>query len=271
MELRRTSSTILFGLPLYDIRVGNRWSDPARGIVAIGIYARGVFACGVQACGIVSFGVLSVGVVSLGTIALGLLSGGVLAAGLFGAGGVVAVAPYAAGVVAIGYYACGVTALGAHVSSASQNIPHGRTPPAIFWILNAAAVSVPIIGHFISRRGLRETECEKWRGRQDTPLSPDELSKLKSFLHFEAALAVVVGLVTIVSFVSAAQEKIDFTFAFKVLYWSLLLLLISLLAGRCPRCGLSFLAFGGVIPPPSICLRCKAKLRRHPGINRPRY
>lgn len=117
---RRTSTTRLLGLPLYDIYIPapseefkSIDSATAKGILAVGLSAKGIVAIGVLARGIFTLGVGSFGVVSVGVGTVGLLlAGGVASCSLLVAVGVLAVAPYAYGVLAIGYVAAGVLAIG---------------------------------------------------------------------------------------------------------------------------------------------------------------
>jgi hypothetical protein len=109
--VRRRSSTIIMGLPLYEIAKGPdpdrgesrgharavfAIGDKATGIVAIGGIARGVVAIGGGAIGIVSVGGGAIGGLAVGGAALGLIAIGGMAIGLIAAGG-----------GAIGYYAYG--------------------------------------------------------------------------------------------------------------------------------------------------------------------
>jgi hypothetical protein len=100
LEIRKTSSVHLFGLPLYDIAIGGAHPQRARGIVAIGQVATGVIAIGPVACGFVAIGAVSLGVFAVGAVTLGALAAGAVALG----GDV-------AGAVAIGYHAVGAVLL----------------------------------------------------------------------------------------------------------------------------------------------------------------
>lgn len=126
--IRKRSSRMVWGLPLYDIAMG---PDPvrgelrghARGIVAIGDFATGVLALGGIARGIVAVGGLAfgllfgVGGLCIGTLALGGLAIGGIAIGGGAIGGI------AIGGGAFGYYAIGGGALGEHVISNMRQDP----------------------------------------------------------------------------------------------------------------------------------------------------
>jgi len=99
---RRTSTTSVYGWPLYDIILASgstKESRHARGLIAsgpiatglfaMGGVARGIFACGGIAIGLVAWGGISLGVVAGGGIAAGVLALGGMAAGVLARGGVV--------------------------------------------------------------------------------------------------------------------------------------------------------------------------------------
>ena len=106
-SIRKRSSRMFWGLPLYDIAMG---PDPtngelrghARGIVAIGDFATGVLALGGIARGVVAVGGLAIGGIAIGGGAIG---------GIAIGGG------------AFGYYAVGGGALGEHVIDGMRQDP----------------------------------------------------------------------------------------------------------------------------------------------------
>jgi len=106
-SVRKRSSRMLWGLPLYDIAFG---PDPEKG-EKVG-HARGVIAIGEFAFGIFAFGIVSRGVVTFGVLSLGVLAVGVASGALGFAFGTLAIAPVAFGVQAIGIVAFGVSAIG---------------------------------------------------------------------------------------------------------------------------------------------------------------
>lgn len=136
--VRRRSSTIIMGLPLYEIATGPdpdrgetrgharavfAIGDKATGIVAIGRIARGVIAIGGGAIGIVSIGGGAIGLLlALGGGAVGGLAVGGAAIGLIAIGGM-AIGAVAAGGSAIGYYAYGDQAIGQFVVSQARRDP----------------------------------------------------------------------------------------------------------------------------------------------------
>ena len=137
-SIRKRSTTIVLGLPLYDVAIGpsaerNELRGHARGIVAVGDIATGLLAVGGVARGLVAVGGVSLGVIALGGCSLGLLLGfGGLSTGLLALGGLaiggVAIGGGAIGYVsigggAIGYFACGGGALGKYVLSAAEQNP----------------------------------------------------------------------------------------------------------------------------------------------------
>ena len=126
--VRRRSSVVLFGLPLYDVAFG---PDPeaghirghAKGIFAVGDLATGIFAFGGLARGVVAVGGLAMGVFSIGGASLAILAAlGGVAVGPIAVGGA-AVGLVAVGGGALGYYACGGSAFGKYVVSALRQDP----------------------------------------------------------------------------------------------------------------------------------------------------
>ncbi len=106
--VRRTSSTQIFGLPLWQIAQGpdleqGELYGKARAVFAVGDQADGVFALGGIARGVVAVGGVSIGGFALGGVAIGLVGavGGVAASAVTALGGV-AVAPKAKGGAVIG-------------------------------------------------------------------------------------------------------------------------------------------------------------------------
>lgn len=127
-SIRKRSSRMLWGLPLYDIAMG---PDPAkgeprghaRGIVAIGDFATGVLALGGVARGIVAVGGLALGLLlGVGGLCTGALAVGGLAIGGIAIGGG-AIGGIAIGGGAFGYYAVGGGALGEHVIDGMRQDP----------------------------------------------------------------------------------------------------------------------------------------------------
>ncbi|MFN7430048.1 MAG: hypothetical protein ACK5TP_05645, partial [bacterium] len=117
--IRRTSSRIVLGWPLYDFIVSpgrlpgsnhaRGWiamGPKATGGVAIGAFARGYIAIGATAVGGITLGVMSIGVLSLGSLAIGGIASGLLAIGAFAQGGV-GVGAAAQGNLAVGLLAKG--------------------------------------------------------------------------------------------------------------------------------------------------------------------
>lgn len=123
--VRRRSTRVIWGLPLWDIACG---PDPdkgevrghARGIFALGDIATGVFALGGIARGVVALGGLALGVLAFGGGSFGLL----LAAGGLAVGGI-ATGGAAVGGIAIGGAAIGIVAIGGGVISLYGLIPVG--------------------------------------------------------------------------------------------------------------------------------------------------
>ena len=110
------SKRTLLGLPLVHIRLGDRGTGMAKGILAIGNYAVGVFALGGFSFGLVSIGGLSLGLLfSLGGWALGGLAVGGFAVGLLALGGA-AVGLFAMGGGAFGVYAAGGGAIASEIA-----------------------------------------------------------------------------------------------------------------------------------------------------------
>ena len=127
-SIRKRSSRMVWGLPLYDIAMG---PDPAkgeprghaRGIVAIGDFATGVLALGGVARGIVAVGGLALGLLlGVGGLCTGALAFGGLAVGGIAIGGG-AIGGIAIGGGAFGYYAVGGGALGEHVIDGMRQDP----------------------------------------------------------------------------------------------------------------------------------------------------
>lgn len=127
-SIRKRSSRMLWGLPLYDIAMG---PDPtngelrghARGIVAIGDFATGVLALGGVARGVVAVGGLALGLLlGVGGLCTGALAVGGLAIGGIAIGGG-AIGGIAIGGGAFGYYAVGGGALGEHVIDGMRQDP----------------------------------------------------------------------------------------------------------------------------------------------------
>ena len=109
------SQRTLFGLPLVHIRLGDRGTGVAKGVLAIGNYAVGIFSIGGFSLGLVSIGGLSFGLLfALGGWAMGALAIGGLAIGLLAIGG-----------AAVGLFAIGGGAFGAHAPLAIGRIAEG--------------------------------------------------------------------------------------------------------------------------------------------------
>lgn len=126
--IRRQSSHVVCGLPLWAIAVGPDWErgemrGHARGIFAVGDIATGCFAFGGFARGIFAFGGLALGLFAFGGAALGVLVAiGGAAIGTVALGGG-AIGAIAIGGGACGYYALGGGAAGAHTVSALHQDP----------------------------------------------------------------------------------------------------------------------------------------------------
>lgn len=123
-SLRKRSSRLLWGLPLYDIALGpdlnqGELRGHARGIIAIGDVATGVLAIGGIARGIIAIGGLALGVLlGIGGVSSGLLAVGGVAVGGIAVGGV-AIGGIAIGGGAAGYYAMGGSAFGEYAISST--------------------------------------------------------------------------------------------------------------------------------------------------------
>jgi putative oligomerization/nucleic acid binding protein len=126
--LRRQSSRMFAGLPLWSIAIG---PDLERGEMRG--HARGIFALGDIATGWVAFGGFARGFIAMGGLAVGLIAFGGGAVGILialggGAIGGIAFGGAAVGLVAIGggafgYYAMGGAAAGVHAVSALSRDP----------------------------------------------------------------------------------------------------------------------------------------------------
>ena len=110
------SKRTLFGLPLVHIRLGDRGTGLAKGVLAIGNYAVGLFTLGGFSFGLVSIGGLSFGLLfALGGWGMGCIAIGGLAIGLLAFGGA-AVGLFAMGGGAFGVYAAGGAALASEIA-----------------------------------------------------------------------------------------------------------------------------------------------------------
>ncbi len=119
-SVRKRSTHVLCGWPLYDIAIG---PDPECGQKRG--FARGIFAIGDIALGIVSLGGVAMGLFAVGGVSIGLILGaGGLALGSCALGGAAiggiaiggaTVGFVAIGGAAIGYYTYAAAAYGAHV------------------------------------------------------------------------------------------------------------------------------------------------------------
>ena len=110
------SKRTLFGLPLVHIRLGDRGTGLAKGVLAIGNYAVGVFTLGGFSFGLVSIGGLSFGLLfALGGWGMGCIAIGGLAIGLLAFGGA-AVGLFAMGGGAFGVYAAGGGAIASEIA-----------------------------------------------------------------------------------------------------------------------------------------------------------
>lgn len=100
--IRKRSSIMMMGLPLYDIALGPdidkgeirghakgilAIGDIATGGVAIGGFARGIIAAGGFAMGGIAFGGAALGGIAIGGAALGVIAIGGAAAGYYATGG----------------------------------------------------------------------------------------------------------------------------------------------------------------------------------------
>src|SRR6266487_6147602 len=126
--IRRQSSRIVCGLPLWAIAIGpdlerGEMRGHARGIFALGDMATGWFAFGGLARGFFAFGGLAIGLFSFGGAAIGIVLaiGGAAIGGLAIGGG--AVGGVAIGGGACGYYAFGGGAVGVHTVSPLRQDP----------------------------------------------------------------------------------------------------------------------------------------------------
>ena len=124
-SIRKRSTQLLWGLPLYDIAMG---PDPdhdelrghAHGIIAIGDIATGVLALGGVARGIIAMGGLALGaLLGVGGVSTGALAIGGIAVGGVAIGGI-AVGGVAVGGSAVGYYTMGGGAFGEYVISGTR-------------------------------------------------------------------------------------------------------------------------------------------------------
>ena len=152
------SSRTLFGLPLVHIRLGDRGTGVAKGVLAIGNYAVGIFSIGGFSLGLVSIGGLSVGLlfslagwaiggIAVGGFSVGLLAIGGAAAGLFAMGGG-AFGVYAAGggafasEIAIGGSAHAPLAIG-RIAEGALTFAPGSDPAQIAEAIRQAASGAP--------------------------------------------------------------------------------------------------------------------------------
>jgi hypothetical protein len=163
--IRRSSATIFWGMPLYDIAMGG---DPetgetrgyARGWIAIGDMASGGIAIGGIAKGGIAIGGVALGLISFGGVSLGALAAlGGLAVGSFAVGGaaigLLAVGGGAVGLVAVGggayghYYAMGGGAAGQYVLDAT------RQDPEAIAFFESARSWIPTVGGMIDQMKAR--------------------------------------------------------------------------------------------------------------------
>ncbi len=152
------SQRTLFGLPLVHIRLGDRGTGVAKGVLAVGNYAVGIFTIGGISLGLVSIGGLSVGLlfslagwaiggIAVGGFAVGLLAIGGAAAGLFAMGGG-AFGVYAAGggafasEIAIGGSAHAPLAIG-RIAEGALTFAPGSDPAQIAEAIRQAASGAP--------------------------------------------------------------------------------------------------------------------------------
>jgi hypothetical protein len=126
--IRKRSTTIICGAPLYDIALGpdlerGEMRGHARGIIAIGDMATGVVAFGGLARGLFAFGGLAMGGFTFGGCSVGLILaiGGLAIGGIALGGGALGLVAMGGG--ALGYYAMGGGAAGEHVISAAHRDP----------------------------------------------------------------------------------------------------------------------------------------------------
>ena len=105
--VRKRSSKIICGLPLYEIALG---PDPQKGEVRG--RAHGILAIGDVAIGWLAFGGAARGIVAVGGAAFGVIAIGGGAIGIVAVGG-----------GAVGYYACGGGTWGKYIVSAAERSP----------------------------------------------------------------------------------------------------------------------------------------------------
>ena len=133
------SQRTLFGLPLVHIRLGDRGTGVAKGVLAIGNYAVGIFTIGGFSLGLVSIGGLSVGLLfSLAGWAIGGIAVGGFAVGLLAIGGA-AVGLFAMGGGAFGVYAAGGGAIASEIAIGGS----AHAPLAIGRVAEGALTFVP--------------------------------------------------------------------------------------------------------------------------------
>ena len=136
------SQRTLFGLPLVHIRLGDRGTGVAKGVLAIGNYAVGIFTIGGF-----SLAGWAIGGIAVGGFAVGLLAIGGAAAGLFAMGGG-AFGVYAAGggafasEIAIGGSAHAPLAIGRVAEGALTFVP-GSDPAQVAEAIRQAASGAP--------------------------------------------------------------------------------------------------------------------------------
>ena len=129
------SQRTLFGLPLVHIRLGDRGTGVAKGVLAIGNYAVGIFTIGGFSLGLVSIGGLSVGLLfSLAGWAIGGIAVGGFAVGLLAIGG--------ASEIAIGGSAHAPLAIGRVAEGALTFVP-GSDPAQVAEAIRQAASGAP--------------------------------------------------------------------------------------------------------------------------------
>ncbi len=120
-DVRITSRTKWWGVPLVSIAVGcdhatGESFGHAKGVFAYGDVATGVFAAGGNARGLFAFGARACGGFAFGAFTCGIVPMGLVSIGLFATGGL-AVGATAFGAVAIGYAAIGMVGVGHLVSA----------------------------------------------------------------------------------------------------------------------------------------------------------
>ena len=131
------SQRTLFGLPLVHIRLGDRGTGVAKGVLAIGNYAVGIFTIGGFSLGLVSIGGLSVGLLAIGGAAAGLFAMGGGAFGVYAAGG-----GAFASEIAIGGSAHAPLAIGRVAEGALTFVP-GSDPAQVAEAIRQAASGAP--------------------------------------------------------------------------------------------------------------------------------